>query len=779
MRYRVLLLFVFALLSCSRDPNVAKQRYLENGNKYFDRGKFKEASIMYRQALQKDLKFGPAHYRLALAELKLGRLPNAVGALRRAIELLPAGGAEHTDASVKLAEVYITVAPDKQYLGEAETMVEAILKKQPDSFDGNRLVGDLAFVRARQAAAARNAEEAAKLVQAATAAYQKANSIKANQPNLLLALGRSYAAGGKLQEAEAIYRRTIELDKSLVAPYSEMYQLFMMQNRVADGEDILKKGFAANPKQYSFLTTLALHYFLQRRRDDMVKVLDQLKSYQKEFKAAYLMAGDFYLRVGDAEGAIAQYRAGMNVDEERKATYQKRVIEVLMRQGKRAEAAQINDEILKDNPKDNDARGLAASLLLDKGDIARAMQDLQSVVTSAPDNFVARFNLGRAHMAKGETEQARQQFSEAVRLRPDYIPPRLALAQLHVMRREWEMAAKVADDVLKVDGNNLAARLIQSTALMGQAKTGESRSLLENVVKTNSNSPDVWFQIGVLNLSEKRFKESEEAFRKAYQLNPANTRGLMGVVENYMAQGQPDQAMQLLQAEAAKYPDRPDFYVLMGNNAVRAGRYDFAIEQFNKVLPRVDAKSRTAADLYLRIGETYRRKGDTAKAVASLKKAAEIMPDDVVVMANLALSLDQAGHHDEAKRAYEQVIKIKPDNGIALNNLAFLMAETGGDLNQALTYAQRAKQRLPNLHEVSDTLGWIYLKKNLSDSAIEIFRDLVVKAPKHPTYRYHLGMALSQKGDKINAVKELQEALKNNPGREEALKIKELLSKLG
>jgi len=72
MKSLVLVLAGLALVSCSRDPNVAKKRYLENGNKYFARGKFKEASIMYRNALQKDLQYGPAYYHLALTDLKLG-----------------------------------------------------------------------------------------------------------------------------------------------------------------------------------------------------------------------------------------------------------------------------------------------------------------------------------------------------------------------------------------------------------------------------------------------------------------------------------------------------------------------------------------------------------------------------------------------------------------------------------------------------------------------------------------------------------------------------------
>ena len=84
MKSLVVILAALTLVSCSRDPNVAKKRYLENGNRYFARGKFKEASIMYRNALQKDQRYGPAYYRLALTDLKLGRIPNALGELRRA-----------------------------------------------------------------------------------------------------------------------------------------------------------------------------------------------------------------------------------------------------------------------------------------------------------------------------------------------------------------------------------------------------------------------------------------------------------------------------------------------------------------------------------------------------------------------------------------------------------------------------------------------------------------------------------------------------------------------
>ena len=154
------------------------------------------------------------------------------------------------------------------------------------------------------------------------------------------------------------------------------------------------------------------------------------------------------------------------------------------------------------------------------------------------------------------------------------------------------------------------------------------------------------------------------------------------------------------------------------------------------------------------------------------------MPENPLVVSTLALTLDGAGRKQEARQAYEHALKLEPNNGVALNNLAFLLADNGGDLDQALTYAQKAKQYLPNLLEISDTLGWIYLKKNLSDNAVQIFLDLVGKEPNHSTYRYHLGLALSQKGDRPRAMKELEQALKNNPPKEEAAKIRALMSKL-
>ena len=126
-----------------------------------------------------------------------------------------------------------------------------------------------------------------------------------------------------------------------------------------------------------------------------MKVIENLKSHAKEYPQAFEQVGAFYFRLGDGAEAMRQYEDGIKANPSRKDYYQKAIIEVLMAQGRKEDAKKLNDAILAANPKDTDALGLQAALLLDKGELQNAVNQLQTVVTRAPGNFVAHFNLGR------------------------------------------------------------------------------------------------------------------------------------------------------------------------------------------------------------------------------------------------------------------------------------------------------------------------------------------------------------------------------------------------
>jgi tetratricopeptide (TPR) repeat protein len=403
---------------------------------------------------------------------------------------------------------------------------------------------------------------------------------------------------------------------------------------------------------------------------------------------------------------------------------------------------------------------------------------LQQVVSSAPSNPVAHYNLGRAFFMHGDVELARQQFAKAIELRPDYTSARLSMAQLQVDRQEFDAAVKSAGEILKYDPNDAPAKLIASAAMMGQKKFTESRAVLDQMMKVNPSSADATFQLGVLDLAEKKYKDAEVAFRRAYELNPTSPRGLLGVVETYRQQGMVDKAIQLLQAESARTPARLDFHLALGDVEQGAGRYDDAITEFQKVLAGSPKGSTAQGQMYLRIGETNRRKGDYAAAINAFQEARKALPDNVDGLTKLGITLAAADRWSESRQIYEATLKLDPNNGVVLNNLAFGLAEHNGDLDQALTMAQQAKRTLPEMPEVSDTLAWIYLKKNLPDQALPILQELVTKNPDRAVFRYHLGLAMAQKGERAQAKLEAQKALALNPASDEKKQIQDFLGRL-
>jgi tetratricopeptide (TPR) repeat protein len=271
------------------------------------------------------------------------------------------------------------------------------------------------------------------------------------------------------------------------------------------------------------------------------------------------------------------------------------------------------------------------------------------------------------------------------------------------------------------------------------------------------------------------FRAAEKVLRECAAQANADAICQIGLAEVFSAQKQYDKAVELLSAELKRTPERREIRLAVANTNVMGEHYDVAVASFKEMI----AKEPNSADLHLRLAETYRRMGDTPQAIETFRKVKQFAPNNPDAGLWLALLLHQTGREADAKVEYEQILRLQSDNAIALNNLAYVIAEQGGDMDMALTYAQRAKQKEPKNPEIADTLGWIYIRKGLHREALDIYRDLVGKAPENPIFRYHFAMALFQQGNKPQAKKELETALQNKPGKTEEGKIRELLQKVG
>ena len=767
MLSRKLLPFLSLLLilaSCSRDPKAQAQRYVDTGNNFYNKAKYKEAGIMYRRALQKDLRFGEAHYRLGLTEMKLGSFGAAAGELRRAVELQP----NNTDAEVKLADIFIVAATQdkthqQQLLDEVKELSDKLLQHDANSYDGHRLKGQLSLLTKDYANAVKE--------------FEKANAAKPSQPELAVAYFGALVANGQAAEAEKMARSVIESHKDFSPMYDVLYVQSMRQNKPADAEAVLKLKADNNPKNSTYQLQLVQHYFLLTKRPEMDAAVAKLTD-EKTFPEGHLLAGDFfYFRAREFDRAQHEYEAGMKAFPKEKALYQKRMVELYAVTGKNTEANQLLATVLKEDPKDTDAVAMRAALMLTTGNrdqINAAANDLQALVTKNPQNHLLRFNLARAMLAKNDIEAARLQLEEAIKIRSDFLVARELLARIYIAKADYAKALKAADDILAIDRNNLQAHLSRSTALLGIGDRDKAREELAFITKTFPQSAEAKYQVGYLAYQDKDYKHAEQIWGELYKQNPTDRRGLIGVTETMAAQNHLADSIKEMEKAIEREPQRRDLRMMLANFDVRAEKYDDAVKIYLGLLE----KEPKSPDLLFKLAETERRKGDLNQAVEHFRRCSQEAPSDTSCLLQLGLLLEGTGKRDQAKPIYEQILKIQPDHPVALNNLAYIKAEEGVDLDQALTMAQRARQKAPGSVDIADTLGWIYIKKNLSEDAVRVFKDLVQKDPNNYNFHYHYGMALLQKGDKPSAKKELETALQNRPSKDDEAKIREMLQKI-
>src|SRR5262249_5484351 len=153
-----------------------------------------------------------------------------------------------------------------------------------------------------------------------------------------------------------------------------------------------------------------------------------------------------------------------------------------------------------------------------------------------------------------------------------------------------------------------------------------------------------------------------------------------------------------------------------------------------KVLRRAIEADPTRLQGYGLLGQLYARQQRTQEAIAQFQDVVKRDPKSVAAMTMIGMLMEARGNRDGAEKQYEAVLAVDSRAVVAANNLAWLYASANRKLDEALQLAQTAQQQLPGEPSISDTLGWIYLQKNMAARAIEQLEQSVQKVPANPLF---------------------------------------------
>jgi len=104
------------------------------------------------------------------------------------------------------------------------------------------------------------------------------------------------------------------------------------------------------------------------------------------------------------------------------------------------------------------------------------------------------------------------------------------------------------------------------------------------------------------------------------------------------------------------------------------------------------------------LGAVFKQTGRSATALAPMKKAAELSPNDVEAYNNLGNTLQDLGHLGEAEACYRRALQIKPDFAEAHNNLSVIFQDLDR-LDEAEASCRRALEIKPDYATAHLNLG--------------------------------------------------------------------------
>jgi Tfp pilus assembly protein PilF len=236
---------------------------------------------------------------------------------------------------------------------------------------------------------------------------------------------------------------------------------------------------------------------------------------------------------------------------------------------------------------------------------------------------------------------------------------------------------------------------------------------------------------------------------------PADIRALELLAQSYAAQGQTATAVRRIREHAAAYPKLAGVQHALGVWLQRTGA---------KAEARVAFQAAKAADAALwssdvALAAIDLADNDLAAAKTRLQPLIDHPRAGIQARALLATTEDRMHNPDAVIAHYRKILEAQPDNVLALNNLAYTLSEQANSPDEALKYAERAKELAGDNATVDDTLGWILYRKGMHARAVPYLQNSVKRQPNAVRHA-HLAMAYAAQGDTRRGFDHLQAAIK-------------------
>jgi tetratricopeptide (TPR) repeat protein len=756
-----------------------------------DVGQFTESIDELREILAIAPDLPEANYRLGVALVQTGDPSRAIWALKKASEsteyAVPAGlmlasthlSVRDFEECVRAADRVLEIDPERlaalqlrakanlgvHSLDDALADSERLIEIAPDDYQNRVVHATVLFEMGR----GEEAEAAHNLVKE----MGEASGDPATAPRACIAPALFVKDFYKdMDRAEALYLDCVEkypTDGFLINHVMDFLDGIEKRDR---STDLIRAAVEKAPENLSLRSSLANRL---RREGDAEGAEAVLVEAAETFgsAAAWNLLAVYYRRANDAEKALAALEKVIELTagggDELRFTQADVLID--LEQYDRAE------EVVKSLDEPIYATLIRGRIQLANDEPAAALESFEKGIRHWPNNPGARYLAGVAAYELGDWERAVSELREAMRADSKQTPAAQLLARIYYDRGDYQQAVNFSAAAVRRSGDDRRAEdfVIATRALTQLGEFEKARKSAVILSEIPGHQVDSVVELAHVAKVENGSQSAVDIIASSGLdlSDTANQRVLRVLTENLLELDRGEEALAAVGAAIERNPEAAEFHAIRGNLLVNLRRSDEAAKAFETARSLDSENDMAIGGLAVIAGNA----GDFAKAVELFDLAARYNEEKSPVYPYSAAQLTlKLGDESGAMERLRVVVRENPGHAGSRNDLAWLLAESGGNLDTALSLAEDAR-RLDPSPDILDTLGWVLIKRGEGAAAVSVLEKAHKGQPDSPSIRYRLGTALAMAGDADRAREMLESALVAE-GFEEADEARRELAKL-
>jgi tetratricopeptide (TPR) repeat protein len=701
---------------CSRtSPQGRHDRFMAAGRKRLDKRDYARAALEFKNAARIMPQDAEAQYELGLAALGLQDLRGAMVLFQKTRELDP----KHVGAQLKLAEL-LSSTNDPELLEDAEKRVKSVLLLAPGNTDALNIMAvdelKLGHPDSAEALLSKSLETAPAQIQV----YAKLAG---------LALKRNDPAA-----AERVLKLGIAAAPTSSEPHSLLAHYYLVTHRAAEAEVQFQRAAEMSPQSGATLVDLGQVQNDSGKADAAEKTFQKASGLSdKRYKAVHAI---FLWEQGKKDAAIREL-AGLVKTDPTNRSARTQLVAAYLASGRAPEAMVFLTSALKNNHRDVEALVQRSEIYLERSNPKAALADLTAVVSLRADDARVHYLLSRVYEVQSQDSLRRQELSEALRRDPSLLAVRVELADTFI--RAPELALTVLNAAPKEQAHLLPMIVMRNWALI---ELGDVDSARRGIAEgfAQSNLPELMLQDAVLKLRLHQTKNGRLVLEEILGENPDNVRALRALANSYFSGKEPAPGIAKVREYADRQRNSAPMQGYLGEVLLVAGDRVGARAAF--LASKTADGSFQPADVGLALLDA--KDGNLDSARRTLRRLTEGPTPNSLAAVRLGMIEESAHNYPAAIAAFTKAVELKTGDWVSLNDLAYCLIITGQP-DEALKYAQQAKEIVPGNPFVTDTLGWAFYNKGVYEAAIAQLETL--KNDPSAAHRYHLAMAYFKRGD--------------------------------